>query len=128
MAADPEEEDVLLAEFDNLFDNPPLRLGLEEMVSMNVEADLREINQAIPPSPITIEALEQLFTQSALLKIKGIQFMPQNNHIWTMIENNKTYQVTFNPKTYEEFPSLRLMNFGDPLFEKIYNYFPTSKN
>jgi hypothetical protein len=27
--------------------------------------------------------------------------------------------VTFYPSVFDEIPSLRLMNFGDPLFEKM---------
>ena len=31
----------------------------------------------------------------------------------------KFYQVTVHPDTFDEHPSLRLMTFGDPLFESI---------
>ena len=31
----------------------------------------------------------------------------------------KSYQVTFYPDTFDEHPSLRLMTFGDPLFELL---------
>lgn len=40
MSADPEEEDVLMSEFDQVLSTPPLRPALEEMVAMDVEADV----------------------------------------------------------------------------------------
>jgi hypothetical protein len=39
MSADPEEEGVLLAEFEQVLDTPPLHPSLEEMVAMDVKAD-----------------------------------------------------------------------------------------
>jgi hypothetical protein len=46
MSADPEEEDVLMSEFEQVLSTPPLRLALEEMVAMDVEADLEGHSQA----------------------------------------------------------------------------------
>ncbi|MEP0790539.1 hypothetical protein NDI42_15810 [Funiculus sociatus GB2-C1] len=46
MSADPEEEDVLMSEFDQVLCTPPLRPTLEEMVAMDVEADLEGHPQA----------------------------------------------------------------------------------
>lgn len=40
MSADPEEEDVLMSQFDSVLDSPPPRLAIEEMVAMDLEADL----------------------------------------------------------------------------------------
>jgi hypothetical protein len=53
MSADPAEEGVLLAEFDNIFDAPPLRPAVDDLVAMDVVADLAEISQPLPTSPIT---------------------------------------------------------------------------
>lgn len=39
MSADPEEEDVLMSEFDNLLTAPQSRLSIEEMVQININAD-----------------------------------------------------------------------------------------
>jgi hypothetical protein len=36
MSADPEEEDVLMSEFDSVLDSPPPRLAIEKMVSQRV--------------------------------------------------------------------------------------------
>ncbi|RUT04970.1 hypothetical protein DSM106972_037910 [Dulcicalothrix desertica PCC 7102] len=39
MSADPEEEDVLMSEFDNLITAPQSRLSIEEIVQININAD-----------------------------------------------------------------------------------------
>lgn len=119
MSADPEEEDVLLAEFDQVFNTPPLRPALDEMVKMDVEADLLEIQKPIPASPINPSQLETLWTQSHILKIKGIQFIPLESKVWQVCEGTRTYQVTFDPKTFDNCPSLRFMAWGEPLFEYL---------
>ena len=93
MSADPEEEGVLLAEFEQVLDTPPLRPGLEEMVSqcvvevssikatgepvrvaMDVKADLKEIRKPLVPSPVTSEQIEALFTGSQILPAQNIFF------------------------------------------------------
>lgn len=68
MSANPEEEDVLLSQFDLVLDTPPTGLAIENMVAIDVEADLTEIRKPIPLTPFTAEQIEQLFTTSALLK------------------------------------------------------------
>lgn len=119
MSADPEEEDVLLSAFDQVLDTPALRPALDEMAVMDVEADLEEIRQAIPPAPLALEEVEQLLTTSALLKSGGIVFEPASRHTWQLTYRGKNYAVTFYPEVVDETPSLRLMNFGDRLFEEL---------
>ncbi len=119
MSADPEEEDVLLSEFQNELEAPPLRPALDEMVAMDVEADLAEIRKPIPLAPITSAAIEQLFTNSALLSACGAAFEPLENQQWQLTYKNCTYAVTFYPEIFDNKPSLRLMSLGDPLFEGL---------
>ena len=119
MSADPEEEDVLLSAFDQVLDTPPLRPALDEMVAMDVEADLEEICQAIPSAPLTLKEVEQLLTTSVLLKSSGAVFEPASKHTWQLTFRGKNYAVTFYPEVFDETPSLRLMSFGDPLFEEL---------
>lgn len=119
MSADPNEEDVLLSEFDHVLDTPPLRPALEDMVAMDVQADLAEIQKPIPPTSFTSERLEQLFTSSHLLKTHGVTFESPENQVWQLTYRNNTYAVTFYPKVFDEIPSLQLMSFGNPIFEDI---------
>lgn len=119
MSADPEEEGVLLADFEQVLETPPLRPSLDEMVAMDVEADLLEIRQFLPSTPLTSETLEQLFTQSQVLKNLGFNFVKVEPKIWQLIFNNQTYLVTFYPQVFDEHSSLQFMSFGNPLFELI---------
>lgn len=119
MSADPEEEDVLISEFDCILDAPPLRPALNDLIAMDVEADIAEIQKPIPESPFSSEAIEQLFTNSLLLKNKGVEFNKESGRVWQLIYQQSIYRVTFYPDVFDEFPSLRLMSFGDPLFEQI---------
>ncbi|MDB9344567.1 helicase-related protein, partial [Nodularia spumigena CS-588/06] len=119
MSADPEEEDVLMSEFDSILDSPPPRLAIEEMVAMDLDADLAEIQKPITPSPFTPEIIEQLFTSSAILTARGVQFESRSERTWQLIYQGQNYTVTFYPDVFDEMPSLRLMNFGEPLFEKL---------
>lgn len=118
MSADPEEADVLLSEFDQVLQTPLLRPALDEMVAMDVEADLVEIQRAIPPSLITPAEIEQLFTTSKLIKAHA-QFNSASAHTWNLLFKGQAYIVTFDLKLFEENPALRLMSFGDPIFEEI---------
>ncbi len=106
MSADPEEEDVLLSEFDEVLDTSALRPGLDEMVVMDVEADLEEIHQPIPPAPLTLEEVEQLLTTSAILKSRGYTFEPAPGGTWQLTFQGKNYAVTFYPEVFDETPSL----------------------
>jgi len=121
ISADPEEEDVLMSEFEQVLNTPPLRPALEEMIAMDVEADLQDIRQPIPPTPITPETIEQLFTTSARLKSEGVEFEPLRDRIWQFTYQGQHYNVTFYPDVFDEMPSLRLMSFGEPLFEQLLN-------
>lgn len=118
MSADPEEEDVLMSEFDSVLNTPPLRPAIEEMVAMDVDADLVEIHQPLSPTPITPEIIEQ-FTTSTLLKAHGVVFKPAENHTYQLTYQGQNYTVTFKPEVFEQTPSTRLMSFGDPLFESF---------
>jgi hypothetical protein len=142
MSADPEEEDVLMSEFDSVLDSPPPRLAIEEMVSqrvalvpkvvatgepvrvaMDLDADLAEIQKPITPAPFTPETIEQLFTSSAILKACGVQFERRSEGTWQLNYKGQNYMVTFVPSIFDEMPSLRLMNFGEPLFEELLKVF-----
>ena len=116
MSADPEEENVLMSEFDSMLATS-LRPALDEMVAMDVAADLEEISKPIPPAPVTPEAIEQLFTTSTLLRACGATFQ-QSGH-WQLTYKGQKYSVTFHPHVFDEMPSLRFMTFGDPLFESL---------
>lgn len=119
MSADPLEEDVLLSEFDQTLDISPLQPKINEAVAMDVDVDLAELRKPIPPSPFDADAIEQMFTRSLLLQKAGITFNRFGEKVWTMQLQQKSYQVTFHPDTFDEHPSLRLMTFGDPLFEML---------
>lgn len=119
MSVDPQEEDVLFSEFNHDLDTPPLRPALDEMVAMDVEADLVELRKAIAPLPITPPQLEQLLTTSKLLEAAGAFFESEGNGVWRLTYRSQIHRVTFLPEVYEEQPSLRLMNFGDHLFEEL---------
>lgn len=119
MAADPEEEGVLLSKLENLLDNPPIRPDLSQIVAMNVDADLQLVTQKIPPNPLPPEKIEQIFTQSRWLQSQGIIFEAQENKIWLLKWQKSTYHVTFYPDVYEEYPSVKLMSLGEPLVEKL---------
>ncbi len=119
MSADPEEEDVLMSQFDSVLDSPPPRLAIEEMVAMDLEADLAEIQKPICAAPFTPETIEQLFTSSAILKANGVQFERRSEGTWQLNYEGQNYMVTFYPNNFDDMSSLRLMNFGDPLFEKL---------
>jgi Helicase conserved C-terminal domain len=121
MSADPEEEGVLLAEFEQVLDTPPLSPGLEEMVAMDVKADLTEIRQPLASSPITPEQIEDLFIYSQILLAANIFFELKGDRIWELTYKNKIYSVPFYPEVFDEKPSLRLMTFGDTLFEQLLN-------
>jgi ERCC4-related helicase len=119
MSADPQEEDVLMSEFEQVLSTPPLRLALEEMVAMDVEADLEDIRKPISPAPVTPETIEQLFTTSAILRSCGALFESKSERIWQLTYKGRNVSVTFYPEVFDEMPSLRLMSFGEPLFETL---------
>ncbi|MBT9313789.1 helicase-related protein [Leptothoe kymatousa] len=119
MSVDPEEEDVLLANFDNVLDTPPLRPDLEDMVRMDVEADVRELQAPMPPAPVTSAEIETLFTHSQHLQNRGVLFQQLEPSIYELTWQEKTYKVTFDPTIFDDNPSLRLMAWGEPLFDQL---------
>ena len=122
MSADAQEEDVLLSGFDRVLDTPPLRPALDDMVAMDVEADLADSQKPIPATPLTPAVIEQLLTTSVKLKATGVKFEKAGDRIWHLTYQGKTYPVTFYPAVFDQSPSLRLMSFGDPLFEALLNH------
>ncbi|MDB9445325.1 helicase-related protein [Anabaena sp. CS-542/02] len=118
MSADPEEEDVLMSEFDLTLDTP-IRSDIETMIIMDLDADLAEIKEPIPPTPMTPETIEDLFTSSTILKSAGVMFERQEEKIWLLTYQNKQYMVTFYPEVFDKMPSLRLMTVGEPLFTEL---------
>ncbi len=119
MSADPEEEDVLMSEFDSVIDTPASQLAIEEMIVMDMDADLAEIQKPIAPSPFTPQNIEQLFTTSVTLKNCNVIFTPNQQKTWQLTYQGNTYNITFYPQTFDETPSLRLISFGDSLFEEL---------
>lgn len=69
--------------------------------------------------PFTPESIEQLFTTSTILHSKSITFTQSQPQIWKILYKQENYTVTFYPDVYDEKPSLRLMNFGEPFFEEL---------
>jgi SNF2 family DNA or RNA helicase len=120
MSADPQEEDVLMAAFEQGFDLAPLRPSLDEMIERDVEADIQEVNQPLVPSPITWKQVETLFTQSEQVRQQGFTFTELGHSIWQLARSGQpTERVTFNPAVFDDHPSLRLLAYGDPLFEQL---------
>ncbi|MEG5039584.1 MULTISPECIES: SNF2-related protein [unclassified Microcoleus] len=119
MSADPEEEGVLLGEFDRILDAPPLRLALDEMVAMDVESDLQEIRQPLSPTSLFPETIEDLFVNSLSLKQIGAIFDRSENRTWHLNYKSRDYYITFYPDIFDENASLQLMSFGNPLFEEM---------
>jgi superfamily II DNA/RNA helicase len=119
MSADPEEEDVLLSEFDHVLSAPPQRPALDDMVKRDVEADLQEIRRPLKPAAVSLEAIEEALTQSQVLKSEGVVFTQSEPGVWELIYKQQHYLVTFRPEVFGERPSLRLLMWGDPLFEAL---------
>jgi len=121
MSADPEEEGVLLAEFDRILDTPPLRPDLDEMVAMDVESDLQEIRQPLPLTSVSPETIENLFVNSLILKQLGATFERSGDRTWHLNYKSRDYLLTFYPDLFEENASFQLISFGNPLFEELLN-------
>ncbi|MEG4839205.1 SNF2-related protein [Microcoleus sp. B9-D4] len=119
MSADPEEEGVLLGEFDRILDAPPPGPALDEMVAMDVESDLQEIRQPLQPTSLFPETIENLFVNSLILKQIGATFDRSENRTWHLNYKSRDYCLTFYPDIFEENASLQLMSFGNPLFEEM---------
>jgi len=121
MSADPEEENVLLSEFQQILEAPPMRPSVDDMIAKDVKADQAEIQNPIPSTPISIANIEELITNSLCLKNAGIRFERDVNlpKVWTLHNRNQSYKVTFYPDVFDKSPSLRMMSFGEPLFEEL---------
>jgi hypothetical protein len=119
MSADPEEEGVMLSEFETVLETPPLRPALDEMVEIDVESDLKEISKPLPLSPIIPENIQDLFINSQIFKQLGIEFHPVSEGIFQLRYQSQSYLVTFSPQRYEENPSLYFLTFGNPLFKNL---------
>jgi hypothetical protein len=118
MSADPAEEGVLLAEFDKIFDAPPLRPAVDDLVAMDVVADLAEISQPLPTSPITSAQIEHLFITSSILKSHEINFELISEGVWSLSIDRQQYKVTFD-LAIAEAQGIRLMSYGEPLFDLL---------
>jgi len=118
MSANPQKEDVLMSEFEQLLSTPPLCPALEEMVAMDVEANLEDIRKPILSTLVTPEMIEQLFTTSAILRSCGALLESKSDRTWQLTYKERNYGVTFYPEVFDEMPSLWLMSFGEPLFEE----------
>jgi ERCC4-related helicase len=120
MSADPQEEDVLMAEFEKGFDLAPLRPSLDEMIQRDVDADIQEVNQPLAPSPVTWQQVEQLLTQSAGVRSQGVSFTDLGHSIWQLERSSQgSERVTFDPAVFDEHPSVRLLTYGEPLFWEL---------
>ncbi|MEG4863544.1 MULTISPECIES: helicase-related protein [unclassified Microcoleus] len=123
MSADPEEEGVLLGEFDRILDAPPPGPALDEMVAMDVESDLQEIRQPLPPTSLFPETIENLFVNSAILKQMGATFAATfgetGDRTFKLTYKNRIYDIAFHPDVFAENPAFELMSFGNPLFEEL---------
>ena len=119
MSADPEEEDVLLSEFETVLDTPPLRPDLDQMLAMDVQADLEMIGQPMVPAPTSPDAIEELFTQSMILQSQNVIFTKVTTDLWKLNLQGIEYNITFSLDKFEENPNLRLILPGDPIFEQI---------
>ena len=121
MSADPDEEGVLLSEFDKIFDAPSLRPAVDDLVAMDVVADLTEISQPLPSSPITLVQIEELFITSNILKSHKIDFELISEKVWNLSVDRQQYQVTFDPATAEA-QGIRLMSYGEPVFDRLLSF------
>ena len=89
------------------------------MVAMDVESDLQEIRQPLPLTSLFPETIENLFVNSVIVKQIGASFKQSANRTWQLNYKCRNYTVTFYPEIFEEHPSLRLMGFGNPVFEEL---------
>ena len=86
---------------------------------MDIEVDLKELRLPIPAAPIASADIEALFTSSQLLQKKGITFQALGSATYQLTWLETTFQVTFDSQRFDESPSLRLLTWGDPLFQNL---------
>lgn len=96
MSAAPEEEDdVLISQFEQKLYVPSRGLVIEDIVVIDVEAELAEIRKLPPLTPFTAEQIEQLFTTSALLKSKGVVFGAFGDCCWELTFQGRKFNIPF---------------------------------
>lgn len=108
-----------MRELEHLIDNPPIRPDFTQIVALNVDSDLDLVNKPLLPNPFPSDLVEKIFTQSRFFFSQGIKFQNHGDYTWTLTWNQQTHKITFYPDIYEEFPSLKFMSFGEPLFERL---------
>ena len=116
MSADPQEEDVLMSEFEDSFKSKKLATSIDDLAEEDVQADLELINKAFAKTSLNWQVLEGWMTQ---LNSEEIGFQDCGGSVWLLRFHDKHYRVTFNPQTYDECPSLQLLSIGNPLFEQL---------
>ena len=121
----------MLSEFEAILETPPLRPDLDEMMAMDIQADLELIRQPIAPAAFSPTSIETLFTHSILLRQQGITFTSINPGVWQLQypdrEQLRSLQklhipeqlITFDPQCYEERPSLCLLLPGQPIYHEL---------
>lgn len=133
MAADPEEEGVLITDFENILDTPSIRMAIDDIVEKDVETDLEEIRRPLVLSPIDPDFIERTITSSAVLRARGYRFESIGDRRWRVHRGGsealpeaiaspgmeRIHEVTFYPEVFEEYPSARLLTVGEPLLEEL---------
>ncbi|MGA1601067.1 MAG: SNF2-related protein [Prochlorothrix sp.] len=123
-SADPEEEDVLFSEFEDILDTPPLQVAVDDLVHRDVEADVAELQRPLPPTPLAWADLEHHFTTSPTLQNHGFHFRRRDDRqVWQLRGPESLppilREVTFNPALFGDQPSLQFLSPGDPLFHQL---------
>jgi superfamily II DNA or RNA helicase len=122
MSADPQEEEVLFAEFDHDLAEPPLKVTLESMLQIDVDADMASLRQHQPLCLINQAEMERWLTTSPTLLQKRIKWQKVTEGLWQLINhpsNKRAETVTFDPQRFEETPSSGLLAIGNPVFEEM---------
>jgi hypothetical protein len=63
--------------------------------------------------------LEQRLTDTPVVTACGARFEAESDRVWRLQWDQQTYRVTFGPAAFFDTPSLRLMTYGEPLFEQL---------
>lgn len=80
---------------------------------------MRSFEVALKVIPRIADEKKRIAEEQALLHSKGIIFTQSQPQIWEILYKQQNYTVTFYPDVYDEKPSLRLINFCEPLFEEL---------
>jgi SNF2 family DNA or RNA helicase len=96
------------------------RLQNREIEALNLDEYLdAETYQPTANSPVTLEQIEYLFTQS---QTTGCYFQadPELPGAYWLSWNNQRLHVTFSPSVFDEHPdTIRFLTYGSPLFAEI---------